>query len=328
MKKIFLSFCKTNKKYYKSTYSKIVFFEKNSIISTTGEGISDFMTSIFVTFRNFMKNIKKIIVVLLFAGVADGLAVQGFFGKYFNAQQLQGEPLQVVAHAVIIKIRDKDFDWEKIQNDLYVFAQDAQYHAIILDLDSSGGEIPYFAMLHTLIKDISKIKPVITSVKGKALSCGYMLASATDYILASPLSSVGSIGIYQQFEKYKGVSLDQDGLKVEKVTTYVFKGGKDKTVMHPYTPLLTNEEEQYLQDEINVLYKEFVDLIATDRNLNREESDVWANGKIFTGKEALKLGLIDELGTVFDVKNATLSIIKKRYESINFADTLQYSYVV
>ena len=278
--------------------------------------------------RNFIKNIKKIIVVLLFTAVADGFAVQGFLGKYFNMRQSLTQPAQVSARAVIIKIRDKDFDWEKIRNNLYMFSQDAKFHAIILDLDSSGGEIHYFDMLHDLIKDVSKIKPVIASVQGKALSCGYMLASASDYILASSLSSVGNIGVYQQFEKHEGISLDKNGVKVEKVTMYVFKGGKNKTVMHAHTPLLTNEEEKCLQDEIDVLYHEFVALVAINRNLKREESDVWANGKAFTGKEALKLGLIDEVGTVFDVKNATLSLIKKRYEAINFANTLTYSYAI
>jgi protease-4 len=167
--------------------------------------------------------------------------------------------------------------------------KDGLVKAVVLRIESPGGSA---AASQEIANEVLRFKeetgkPVVVSMGGVAASGGYYISVYADKIVASPSTLTGSIGVISEFI-YIGGLLEKLGLEME-----IVKAGEHKDMgVRP----LTDEERQIMQAITDDLYEQFVDAVAEGRNLPRETVRNLATGQLYTGGQALKLGLVDELG--------------------------------
>lgn len=164
--------------------------------------------------------------------------------------------------------------------------------AIILDLNSPGGTVGavqdiYNAILYARQEKNVKVIAVFRDV---AASGAYYIAMACDKIVAQPGTMTGSIGVIFQTSNFEGL-MDKIGVKFSSI-----KSGKHKDMGSPYRPM-TEEEHTLLQEMIDDSYNQFFEAVKDGRpNINPTELKVYADGRIFTGRKAFSIGLVDALG--------------------------------
>ena len=167
----------------------------------------------------------------------------------------------------------------------------SEVKAIILDINSPGGTVGSVQELHSAVLRVRKEthKPVIALMGDMAASGGYYVAVACDKIVAHPGTLVGSIGVI--FNTMNAVKLlDKIG-----VTTDPIKSGAHKDI-GSMTRAMTPEERKLLQDLINGAYDQFLKAVMAGRGLPEAEVRPLADGRIFTGEQAVAVKLVDQLG--------------------------------
>jgi protease-4 len=168
--------------------------------------------------------------------------------------------------------------------------EDSAVAAVILRIDSPGGEVTASDMLYEEVVKTRKVKPVVVSMDAVAASGGYYVACAGSYLFAHETSITGSIGVIMQSVNYQKV-LDKVGVEV-----LTFKSGAFKDLLNGAREL-TEAEREYVQGLIDQSYSRFVGIVARERHL--EESALRsgvADGRIVSGMDAIKEHLIDEVG--------------------------------
>ena len=179
--------------------------------------------------------------------------------------------------------------------------KDATVKAIVLRVDSPGGS----ALASDLIwREVVRIeKPIIASMSDVAASGGYYISMAADKILAEPGTLTGSIGVTGGKFVVAGL-MDKLGIATDTVTV-----GTNGTMLSPLTPFSATERAamQRLMDET---YRQFVTKAASGRKMTYEQLDKLAGGRVYTGRQAQKLGLVDELGTLDDAILAAKTLAK------------------
>lgn len=171
--------------------------------------------------------------------------------------------------------------------------------AVVLRLDTPGGSGLEADILHHELKLLAKKKPLIISMGNEAASAGYYLASAGDYIYAEPNTLTGSIGVIYG-------KLDLSRLR-EKIgfTTYLFKRGKNADFFSMASGF-NEEQREKMRYQLDLMYREFVQVVAEGRGLSFGYVDSIAQGRIWSGYAARDLALIDEFGGLWD------SVLKAR----------------
>lgn len=192
-------------------------------------------------------------------------------------------------------------------------AEDDDVKAVLLRIDSPGGTVAASEEISTEIARFKK--PVIVSVGDMAASGAYMIASQCDLIVASPTSSVGSIGVITQIPNVEEL-LDKLGVKFTVITA-----GKYKDAGSPFRSLSASETA-LLRHEIDFAYQQFIDIVAKGRKLPRAKVEDMATGWVWSGTEAQKMGLVDKLGTYNDAVDeaARLGKIEGDPEIITYED--------
>ncbi|MCI4372722.1 MAG: signal peptide peptidase SppA [Thermoplasmata archaeon] len=160
---------------------------------------------------------------------------------------------------------------------------------VLLDVSSGGGESIASLDFHLAVKRLDRVKPVYASVGSIAASGAYMAALGARRIFAYPESEVGSIGVIFPHFAVREL-LNRLGISVE-----LLHAGEHKDAYQGYRPL-TNVERAKLQAVVQENYQEFVSLVARERKRPVEEILSLATGEFWSGRKALQLGLIDELG--------------------------------
>ncbi|SRR5579883_2113062 len=178
--------------------------------------------------------------------------------------------------------------------------------AVLLRINSPGGTVATSQELNEAVLELKKSKPVYASMGDLAASGGYYVACACDKIYANPGTLTGSIGVIFNGMNFKGLA-DKLG-----VTPQVIKSGLFKDIASPYRPM-TDEEKKILQDLINDSYDQFVTAVSTGRKMKVEDVKRIADGRIYSGRQAKKLGLIDELGSYQVALKALQSECKAKY---------------
>jgi protease-4 len=166
---------------------------------------------------------------------------------------------------------------------------DGAVKAIVLRIDSPGGEVEASQEILLQIERAKETKPVVVSMGSMAASGGYYISTAADKIVALPTTETGSIGVISYQMNVEGL-LDKLGIDVQ-----VFKGGKYKDMFEGFREL-TPEEEAIMQATVDEFYNQFVGVVAQGRGLSTEDVRNLATGQLYSGTEARELGLIDELG--------------------------------
>lgn len=180
---------------------------------------------------------------------------------------------------------------EEIIDQLRQANRDSEIKAVLLRVDSPGGTAAASQEIYAEIRRSKK--PVIVSIGDIGASGAYYVASAADQIMASPASAVGSIGVIIEIPNY------QELLKKLGIDYVVITQGKFKDIGNPNRPL-TEEEKEILTSQARVVYEQFIMDVARGRRLSREEIRNLATGLTFPGSEAVRLGLIDQLGNFQD----------------------------
>lgn len=170
---------------------------------------------------------------------------------------------------------------------------DTSVKSILLRIDSPGGTVAASQEIMLGVRRASEEKPVVVSIGDICASGGYMVASQADEIVASPGSSVGSIGVIMEVANAQEL-LDKVGISFTTLTT-----GEFKDAGSPYRSL-TETETVMLNDQINVVYEQFIADVAEGRGMSDAEVRELATGWVWLGSEALDLGLVDSLGNYDD----------------------------
>lgn len=202
----------------------------------------------------------------------------------------------------VIKIEGTIFEAEPVIEKIIKFRKSEKIKAIILRINSPGGMVAPSQEIYQEVKKTCKEKTVVASVESVAASGGYYIACAADEIIANPGTLVGSIGVILQIENIEEL-LKKVGLRRK-----VIKSGKYKDI-GSMTRTMTAEEEAILQEFSDDIYGQFIDSVVEGRNIKREEVLKLADGRIFSGAQAIKLGLIDKLGNLQDAISITAEMV-------------------
>ena len=211
-------------------------------------------------------------------------------------------------------------------NSLIGIALNDSIDGVCLVIACNGGSVHQYSMLYDAMKKIQSKKPVVVFLAGGTYSGGYMMACASDWIVAPLLGCLGSIGVVYSVTRYTENLLADDGEISGKIKVDLFHAGEYKVLDNDYAPALTSDQKKYIQKKLETDYKSFLTLVATNRNLSLEKSEEWAEGKDFSAPQALQLGLIDEIGTIFEAFDKLLVLIKERNPDKNIVLTTKDLY--
>lgn len=192
-------------------------------------------------------------------------------------------------HIAKIKIEGTITEDEDLLDRLDRVAKAAHVKGVILSIDSPGGTTAGGEAIFEAVRRVAAEKPVVAQVGTLAASAGYMIASASDHIVARQSSIVGSIGVLVQFPDVTGL-MEKIGVKLEGV-----KSSPLKAEPSPFTPT-TDEARAMLRALVMDSYDWFVGLVEDRRPLTHAEVLAVADGSIFTGRQALQRKLVDALG--------------------------------
>jgi protease-4 len=195
-------------------------------------------------------------------------------------------------------------DAEDIARRLHKLSEDKDVKAIVLRINSPGGTVGAVQEIdREMARCREKGKLIIASLGDVAASGGYYLAAGSDKIVANPGTITGSIGVILEFGNLEGL-FQKVGLKLE-----VIKSGAHKDIGSPGRAL-TAEEKAMLQDSINDAYAQFFDAVSKGRRLDPEKLKGLADGRIFTGRQAVSAGLVDEMGDFEDAIQTAITLAK------------------
>ena len=193
--------------------------------------------------------------------------------------------------------------------------------AILLRIDSPGGAVVPAQEIYEAVLKIreSGVKKVVTSMGTVAASGGYYIASASNFIMANPGTLTGSLGVIMELMNVEGL-LSKVG--VEQMT---IKSGANKDVGSPFRAM-TDEERSILQNVSDDIHEQFIDAVAEGRSLPVEGIRRLADGRVFTGRQAKAVGLVDGIGSFEDAiqKTADIAGIKGKPRVIETQNKLSF----
>lgn len=177
--------------------------------------------------------------------------------------------------------------------DILSFREDNSIKAVVLRIDSPGGGVGPSQEIHEEVKKLAAIKPVVASMGSVAASGGYYMAVPAVRIFANPGTLTGSIGVIMEFTSYQQL-LEKVGLK-----NHVVKSGEHKDIGSPTRPMSENDRK-ILQGVIDDVHQQFIAAVAEGRKMEPARVGKLADGRIFTGRQAVEAGLVDSLGNLQD----------------------------
>lgn len=169
--------------------------------------------------------------------------------------------------------------------------EDDSVKAVLLRIDSPGGTA---SASHEIATEVARMKkPVVSSIGDVGASGAYMIASQSDEIVATPVSAVGSIGVILTVPEISDLA-DKLGVKMR-----IFKKGRYKDAGTPFRGL-TPSETAMIDEDLQLVYDEFIDIVAEGRDMDRDEVVELATGWAWSGSRAKELGLVDTMGNYRD----------------------------
>jgi protease-4 len=210
----------------------------------------------------------------------------------FVASSLPGELLPQ-GNIGIVEVTGVITSSREILETLADFDADDDIKAIVLRVDSPGGGVAPSQEIYREIQKVKERKKVVASLGSVAASGGYYAASAADGIMASPGTLTGSIGVILEYANIREI-LDKIGL-----SPVVIKSGEYKDMGSPVRDL-TDRERLLLQEIADEIHGQFVTDVARGRGLDQEAVASLADGRVYTGKKAMELSLVDRMGNLED----------------------------
>ena len=204
---------------------------------------------------------------------------------------------------------DHDIVGKTTVEDLNKLAKDDDVKAVVLRVNSGGGSANASEQIWHAIKELKTKKPVVVSMGGAAASGGYMISAGADYIFAEPTTITGSIGIFGMIPNFSGLVTDKLGVTFDGVKTNKYTDYEENLVLGKEN----SAEMRYMQSYVDRGYINFLDIVADGRKMTRDAVDSIAQGRVWLAKDALKIKLVDKLGSLDDAvkKAAELAKVKE-----------------
>ena len=193
------------------------------------------------------------------------------------------------AHIERVTVNGLITDDRKLTQAVNGLADDDRVKAVIVSIDSPGGSVAGGETLHDAIARVAAKKPVVVTMGGLAASAGYMIAVPASRIFARESTLTGSIGVLLQTGDISSL-LGKLGINAEIIRSGPLKD--EPSLVRPLSP----EGKVVLQGLVNDMYDQFVDMVATGRHLDPAKVRSLADGRAYTGHQALGLGLVDAIG--------------------------------
>jgi protease-4 len=193
----------------------------------------------------------------------------------------------------VVEIKGVIADSTSIIEEIHQYLEDTGVKAIVLRIDSPGGGVGPSQEIYQEVKRARKKKKVIASMGSVAASGGYYVACASDLIVANPGTITGSIGVVMEFTNLEEL------LKKIGIRGVVLKAGEHKDIGSPLREM-TPQDKKIIQEVIDNVHQQFIQAVAESRKMERDKVMGVADGRIFTGEQAQKLGLVDRMGNLQD----------------------------
>ena len=222
-----------------------------------------------------------VIIVSVMVGMAAFIAIVFHF--------VADRPLVTGDRVGVVEVKGFISDATRVVEGLKKFQKDPQVKAVVVRVASPGGVVAPSQEMHDAIKKLAAVKPVVASFGPVAASGGYYLSLPATKILASPGSVTGSIGVILQFSQYTAL-MDKLGLRFDAI-----KSGEFKDTGSPFRDMRP-EERALMQGVVNDIFDQFVSAVSEGRKMKKERVLELADGRIYSGRQAVEFGLVDALG--------------------------------
>ena len=246
-----------------------------------------------------IKAVKKHPVITVFILVSFLL----FLVVSYAIMTISGEGISIPSgdKIAIIEIDGVILDSKDTLDEIERVSKSDSVKGAIIRINSPGGGVAPSQEIYSELRKLSSKKPVVASLSSVAASGGYYIASAADKIVANSGTLTGSIGVIMDFSNVQGL-FEKVGLK-----NNVIKSGRYKDIGSPHREM-TVDERQLLQDVIDNVHDQFISAIVEGRKLDRKLVEKVADGRVFSGEQALDLQLVDKVGTIQDAIELTASM--------------------
>jgi protease-4 len=194
----------------------------------------------------------------------------------------------------VIEIEGAITDMKEAMEDVVKFKEDDSIKGVILRINSPGGAVGPTQEIYSEIKKLKQSKKVYVSMGSVCASGGYYLAVTGEKVYASPSTITGSIGVIME------QAVIEDLMKKIGIEANTIKSGPLKDTGTPFRKM-RDDERKYLQGIIDSIYEQFVNDVAEGRKMPIDKVKQLADGRIYTGLQAKETGLIDSIGTFYDV---------------------------
>jgi protease-4 len=226
-------------------------------------------------------------LVLLVIFLVTLVTIESILGQQFSFPSYG-------ARVGLVRVEGGIYDSRMIIEDLERMASDPGIRALVLRIESPGGGVAASQEIFEYVRGIQEDGlPLVVSMGSMAASGGYYIGCSADTIVANPGTLTGSIGVIMSFTNLEEL-FGKIGMDFE-----VIKSGRFKDT-GSWSREMTIEERQLLQETIDDIHEQFVETVAQGRGLDYEEVAALADGRIFSGRQALEAGLVDRLGTLED----------------------------
>jgi len=241
-----------------------------------------------VSATRLKKALVVIVVVILVVFVASIIrALVGSPGERIGVVEIEG----VIAES------------RQTMEDIVRFKEDPSIKGVVLRINSPGGSVgPTQEVFREVVK-LKEKKKVYVSMGSLCASGGYYLAAAGEKVFANPSTITGSIGVIMQS------AILEDLLKRIGVKSNTIKAGDLKDAGTPFREM-TPEERAYLNDVVKNIHEQFIKDVAAGRNMDLEKAKKLADGRIYTGLQAMELGLVDSIGNFYDTVEDLKTVLK------------------
>ena len=199
--------------------------------------------------------------------------------------------------------------------DLRKLADDDDVKSVVFRVNSGGGSAVASEQIRHALKLLKAKKPVVVSMGGVAASGGYWISSPANYIFAEPTTITGSIGIFGLIPNFSGLVTDKLGITFDGVTTNKFSDYETDLILGKDN----DEIMKHLQTYIDHGYQQFLDIVSEGRGMKPAEVDSIGQGRVWLANDALKIKLVDKLGSLDDaVKKAAELAKAKEYHTVAY----------
>ena len=234
----------------------------------------------------------------------DEIAIYYAYGSIVDSQAMN--MLDGGGHCIVGK---------STADDLRALADDDDVKAVVFRVNSGGGSAVASEQIRHALKLVKAKKPVVVSMGGMAASGGYWISSPANYIFAEPTTITGSIGIFGLIPNFSGLVTDKLGVTFDGVKTNKFAGYETELVLGKETDDIMAE----LQSHIDRGYQSFLNIVSEGRGMKPEQVDEIAQGRVWLASDAIKIKLVDKLGSLDDaVKKAAELAKMKEYHTASY----------